>query len=125
MIEKEGPGWRIVMDLSRGSFPYLLGGQSWSVEITHDEWNSLFKIVNDLKTQHKDLSKQLLPDESIVLEMERLPWWACLEGDASSWSLQVVLKSDDKTLRSFEAFWPKQVSENVFLAMRTIWDSNQ
>ena len=125
MLEKEGPGWRLGMDLSREDFPFLLGGQSWSVEITHYEWDSLLKIVNDLKAQHEDLSNQLLPDESIVLEMERLPWWACFKGDANSCSLQLILKSDDKNLRNFEAFWPKEVSQNVISAMRTMLDSIQ
>ena len=51
MIKKEGPGWRIIRDLSRENFSTLIGGDSWAIELNKYEWETLVKVVVDLSNQ--------------------------------------------------------------------------
>ena len=125
MITKEGPGWRLAMDPSRKRFPVLIGGESWAIELTDQEWESLVPLLLDLINQHQLLENQLMPQEAITLEIEREPWWACIDGNRYSWSLKLILQGDGEHLRSAEAFWPIPAAQDIAEAMRTIWDSTQ
>ena len=125
MIQQEGPGWRLARDPSRGSFPVLLGAEHWAIELTEEEWVSLVVLVDDLVEQYKNQESQLMPEEALCLEIERKPWWACLDGDRNAWSLQLVLEGDGRSRRGVEAFWPIPAAEAITAAMRTIWDSYQ
>ena len=122
MIQNEGPGWRLARDTSRTNFTVIIGGAGWTVELTEQEWISLMPIVDGLVNQHDQLVGQLMPEESICLEMEREPWWACLEGDRESWSLQLILEGDSHHLRGFEAYWPIPAAQAIANAMRLMWD---
>ena len=62
MIKKEGPGWRIIRDLSRENFSTLIGGDAWAIELTQSEWESLVKVVIDLFDQYKSVKTQLMGD---------------------------------------------------------------
>ena len=123
MIAKEGSGWRLAWDPSRDSFPYLIGGEGWALELTKDEWNSLFSIISDLIAQHQKLENQLMPQESLCLELERDSWWGCLDGDKFSWSLQLALPGG--AARGGEVSWPAQIAKAFVHEMRTVWDSSQ
>ena len=94
MIEEEGPGWRLARDPSRGRFPVMIAGESWAIELTEDEWNSLIPLIKDLIDQHQQLENQLMPEEGLELELERQGWWCCLEGDRNSWTLKLILQSN-------------------------------
>ena len=87
-----------------------------------EEWNTLCKALFQLIDQHEQLKNQLMKEESICLEIERQPWWGCLDGDRDSWSLQIVLESNGESLRGFEAFWPVPAAQAITDAMRTVWD---
>ena len=67
--------------------------------------------------------KALMTEEALSLEMERLPWWGCLDGDRQKWSLQLVLHGDEGHMRGAEAYWPIPAAQAVASAMRTMWDS--
>ncbi len=123
MIQKEGPGWRVVRNPSRGNFSTLIGGENWAIEITENEWTSLVSFVFDLVDQHSQLKNQLMPEEECSLELERQPWWGCLDGDRSSWSLQLILEGDESLNRGAELFWPSPAAEAFVEALRIIWDS--
>ena len=124
MIQQEGSGWRLARDSSRKKFPYLIGGPNWAIELTEDEWYSLFSIINELISHHAQLINKLVPEEIICIEKEKTPWWACLEGDSTSWSLKVVLNGEVNGLRGAEGFWPIPTAQAFAFAMRTIWDSS-
>ncbi len=125
MINEEGPGWRLARDTLRRNFPVLIGGDNWAIELTANEWDSLVPLIGDLVEQHKQLEKQLMPQESIALELERKPWWACLDGDKDSWSLKLILEYEENPLRGVEVQWPTPASKAIATAMRTMWDSYQ
>ena len=123
MIQHEGPGWRLARDTSRRTFPVMIGGDGWALELTEEEWISLIPLINDLIKQHTQIEKQLMQEESIFLEIERQPWWGCLDGDRHSWSLKIVLDGDDESSRGFEAYWPIPAAQAITSAMRTVWDT--
>ena len=63
-----------------------------------------------------------MDEEQITLELERTPWWGCLEGDRRAWSLQLILKPVDLGRRGVEVSWPAPAAEAAAAAMRTLWD---
>ncbi len=123
MIKKEGPGWRIIRDSSKEKFSTLIGGDSWAIELTRSEWETLVKVVIDLSDQYKNIKDQLMGDEDITLELESNPWFAILKGDQKGWNLKLILDSKDSLNRGAELFWPRNVTFNLVNAMRTMWDS--
>ncbi len=120
MIQFEGPGWRLARDSSRSDFPVMIGGSGWAIELSEKEWIALKPLIDELVNQHKQLFNQLMPGESICLEMERSPWWGCLDGDRDSWSLQLIFESNDQNARAFEAYWPIPAAQSIECAMRKI-----
>ena len=122
MIKKEGPGWRIIRDSSRDNFSVLIGGETWAIELNKSEWENLVKVVIDLSDQYKSVKEQLMDDEDITLELERSPWLAILKGDQYGWSLRLILASNGLLNRGAEVYWPRNVTNHVANAMRTMWD---
>ena len=107
------------------AFPVLIGGEGWAIELTQDEWKCLQSLVFELTDQHQQLVDQLLAEESVCLEMERQPWWACLDGDRHSWSLQVILQGAGEKARGAEGCWAVPAAQAMATAMRTAWDLDQ
>ena len=124
MIKKEGPGWRIIRDSSRDNFPTLIGGESWAIELNKSEWETLVRVVLDICDQYKLVKEQLMSDEDITLELESSPWLAILKGDKNGWNLRLILKSSGLLNRGAEVYWPRNVTNHVTNAMRTMWDSD-
>ncbi len=125
MIQTEGPGWLLIRDSSRENFSVMIGGDGWAIELTEQEWSELVQLVFDLEAQHRYLKNQLMPQEAISVELERLSWWGCLEGDRCSWSLRLILQGDHAQMRGAELFWPIPAAQAITTAMRTMWDSYQ
>ncbi len=123
MIKKEGIGWRIIRDSSRANFSTLIGGDSWAIELSQNEWETLVKVVINLSDQYKEMKDQLMGDEDITLELGCNPWLAILKGDQYGWNLKLILSTSDSLNRGAEIFWPRGVTENVTNAMRKMWDS--
>ena len=124
MIKKEGVGWRIIRDSSRDNFSTLIGGETWAIELDKFEWENLVKVVIDLSDQYKSVKEQLMGDEDITLELERRPWLAILRGDQYGWNLRLVLSASGLFHRGAEIYWPRNVTNHVANAMRTMWDSD-
>jgi hypothetical protein len=98
MEVQEGEGWRLVIDPTRASFPVLLGGRDWAVELEIGEALALRQVAMRLLAQHADLADSLMEEEAISLELEQefgaspAGWlWVALEGDRSTWCLRFVL----------------------------------
>ena len=122
MIQQEGPGWRLARDPQRHPYGALIGGETWAIELTESEAGALASVINDLVSQHAALHGQLMDEEQITLELERTPWWGCLEGDRRAWSLQLILRPADVCERGVEVSWPAPAEEAAAAAMRTLWD---
>ena len=116
-MAREGEGWRLAWDGGRRPFSVLIGGEGWAVELSDAEAEALRAVVADLVAQHAALVDQLMEEEAISLELEREPWWAAIEGDRESWSLQVVL-SPEPGQRAVEGAWPHPASRAFSLALQ-------
>ena len=123
MTQLEGPGWRLGRDISKRQFTVLIGAKDCAVELLETEWDSLCGIVFDLIDEHRKLKNNLMAEEEICLEMERYPWWACIDGTRESWSLKVILSEEDEKTRGLELFWPISTAETFTVAMKTMCDS--
>ena len=124
MRKKEGPGWRIIRDLSRDNFSTLIGGKDWAIELNNSEWENLVIAVIELSDQYADVKDQLMGDEDITLELERTPWLAILKGDQYGWNLKLILNGSFSLNRGAEIYWPRTATKQVTQAMRTMWDSD-
>jgi hypothetical protein len=124
VIKKEGPGWRIIIDSSRDNFSTLIGGETWAIELNEFEWENLVNVVIDMSEQYKSVREQLMGDEDITLELERCPWLAILKGDQYGWNLRLILSASAPSNRGAEVYWPRNVTNHVANAMRTMWDSD-
>lgn len=113
----EGPGWRLCLDPGRGSFPVLLGGEGWAVELRADEAQALAEGCCRLADELAALADRLMPEEEVSLELERGPLWLELEGRPQAWRLRFVL-TPGAAARGVEAGWGEVASQSVVAALR-------
>ncbi len=122
MLFKEEDNWRVIRNPDKGKYCFLIGVNNWSIELQSHEFVSLFKLLDSLIDQFLLIENQLMDEELINLEFERLPWYAELEGTKNNWSLRIIFESNEQT-RSFEMYWPSSIAKNLFLEMRKMWES--
>tara|TARA_Y100001968_G_scaffold323060_1_gene360136 strand:- start:465 stop:857 length:393 start_codon:yes stop_codon:yes gene_type:complete len=121
----EGVGWRVARDHSRGEFCFLIGGQDWAIELTENEWRSLYLLVNELIGQFTSLKEQLMDEEQFEIELEKNSWWGRIYGENNLWSLKLIYSGDGFYSRGLEIFWPVSAAHSVTAAMRTMWECHQ
>ena len=119
---KEEDNWRLIRNPDKGKYCFLISVNQWSIELQEHEFISLFKLLDTLIEQLLKLENQLMDEELINLEFERLPWYAELEGTKIKWSLRIIFESNEQT-RSFEMYWPSSISKKLFFEMRKMWES--
>ena len=122
MLLKEEDNWRLIRNPDKGKYCFLISVNQWSIELQEHEFVSLFKLLDALIDQFLKLENQLMEEELINLEFERLPWYVELEGTKNNWSLRIIFESDEQT-RSFEMYWPPSISKKLFFEMRKMWES--
>ena len=122
MTIQEEDNWRLIRNTDKGKYCFLISVNKWSIELQEHEFVSLFKLLDSLTVQLLKLENQLMDEELINLEFERLPWYAELEGTKNKWSLRIIFESDEQT-RSFEMYWPSSIAKNLFFEMRKMWES--
>jgi len=122
VLIKEEDNWRLIRNPDKGKYCYLISVNQWAIELQEHEFVSLFKLLDVLIDQFMTLENQLMEEELINLEFEKLPWYAELEGTKNKWSLRIIFESDEQT-RSFEMYWPSSISKNLFFEMRKMWES--
>ena len=119
---KKEDSWRLLRNPGKGKYCFLIGINQWSIELQDHEFASLFNALNILINEFSILENQLMDEELINLEFEKIPWYAELEGTKNKWSLRIVFESNEQT-RSFEMYWPSSISKNLFFEMRKMWES--
>ena len=122
MSRTETDNWRLIRKPEKGKYCFLISVNNWSIELQNHEFVSLFKLLETLVDQVLLLENQLMDEELINLELERLPWYAELDGTKNNWSLRIIFESNEQT-RSFEMYWPSSISKNLFFEMRKMWES--
>ena len=121
MLIKE-KNWRLVKDIKKGKFCFLIGVNNWAIELQKHEFESLYKLLIKLNNQFLEIKNQLMEEEFINLEIEQLPWYAELEGKKYEWNLRLIFESTEQT-RSFEMYWPIPIAENLFYEIKNMWES--
>ena len=114
--------WRLLRDFKKGKFCFLIGVENWSIELQKSEFYSLYLLLLEVNEQLLVINNQLMDEESITLELEKLPWFIQLEGKKNEWSLRFVFESQDQT-RSFEMYWPIPIAQNLFYEIKNMWES--
>ncbi len=119
---KKQKRWRLIRDLKKGKFCFLIGVDNWSIELQKSEFNSLYFLLIKLEEQLLNVQNELMDEEFITLEIEKLPWYIELEGKKNEYSLRFVFESQDET-RSFEMYWPIPISQNLLNEIKNMWES--
>ena len=114
--------WRLLRDYKKGKFCFLIGVDNWSIELQKSEFYSLYLLLLKIHEQLLDVKDKLMDEESINLELEKLPWYIELVGKKSEWSLRFVFESQEQT-RSFEMYWPIPIAQNLFFEIKNMWES--
>ena len=114
--------WRLLKDLKKGKFCFLIGVDNWSIELQKSEFNSLYLLLIRITGQLSSIRGELMDEEFITLELEQLPWFIELEGKKNEWSLRFVFESQDRT-RSFEMYWPIPIAQDLFYEIKKMWES--
>jgi hypothetical protein len=121
-LVKDPKRWRLLRDFKKGKFCFLIGVDNWSIELQKSEFDSLYFLLLRINEQLFDIKNELMDEESISLELEKLPWYIELEGKKNEWSLRFVFESQDQT-RSFEMYWPIPIAQNLFYEIKNMWES--
>ena len=119
---KDQKRWRLLRDYKKGKFCFLIGVDNWSIELQESEFYSLHLLLLRINEQLLDIYNELMDEESITLELEKLPWYIKLEGKKNEWSLRFVFESQEQT-RSFEMYWPIPIAQNLFFEIKKMWES--
>ena len=119
---KDQKRWRLLRNFKKGKFCFLIGVDNWSIELQKSEFYSLYLLLLRINKQLLVIKDQLMDEESISLELEKLPWYIQLEGKKNEWSLRFVFESQDQT-RSFEMYWPIPIEQNLFNEIKNMWES--
>jgi len=121
-LVKDQKKWRLLKDFKKGKFCFLIGVDNWSIELQKSEFHSLYLLLQKINEQLSVIKNDLMDEESISLELEKLPWYIELEGKKNEWSLRFVFESQDQT-RSFEMYWPIPIAQNLFYEIKNMWES--
>ena len=119
---KDHKRWRLLRDFKKGKFCFLISVDNWSIELQKNEFYSLYLLLLKINEQLLVINNELMDEESISIELEKLPWYIELEGNKNEWSLRFVFESQDQT-RSFEMYWPIPIAQNLFYEIKKMWDS--
>ena len=114
--------WRLLKDLKKGKFCFLISVDNWSIELQKNEFHSLYISLLKINEQLSGIKSELMDEESITLELEQLPWYIELEGKKNEWSLSFVFESQDNN-RSFEMYWPIPIAQKLFYEIKKMWES--
>ena len=121
MSRKEN-NWRLIKDFKKGKFCFLIEANNWAIELQKSEFYDLCLLLLKLKKQLIEISDELMEEELINLEIEKLPWYIELEGKKNEWDLRIVFESQEQT-RSFQMYWPIPIAQNLFFEIKKMWES--
>ena len=119
---KDQKRWKLLKDFKKGKFCFLISVDNWSIELQKSEFYSLCSLLLRINEQLLGIKNELMDEEYITLEIEKLPWYIELEGKKNEWSLRFVFESQDQT-RSFEMYWPIPIAQNLFNEIKKMWES--
>ena len=121
MLFKEDRNWRLIKNLDRGKYCFLIGVNNWAVELDENEFECLSKLLIKLHDQFISIQGELMDEELINLEIEKAPWYIELEGNKNEWNLRILLEC--KNVRSFQMYWPIPIAQTLLIEIIKMWES--
>ena len=118
----EEKNWRLIKDIKKGKFCFLIGVNNWAIELQKHEFESLYKLLSKLNSQFLEIKNELMEEECINIEIEQMPWYGELEGKKNAWNLRLIFESSEQT-RSFEMYWPIPIAETLLYEIKKMWES--
>ena len=118
----EEKDWRLIKDIKKGKYCFLIGVKNWAIELQKHEFELLYKLLLKLNSQLSEIEDELMDEEYINLEIEQMPWYAELDGKKYEWNLRLIFESSEQT-RSFEMYWPIPIAKNLFYEIKKMWES--
>ncbi len=110
---RKGAGWRLGWDPARSPFVALVGGETWALELTQEEWQAFGQGVYCLQQDMEAIASQLMAEESITLE-RTFPWLTLIaSGSPTAWDLYLQLHQG----RRGEGFWPAEAVPGLCRAL--------
>lgn len=113
---KSGSGWRVGWNPTAESYPGLVAGASWALELTAAEFHDLGRLAEQLAAAIAEMATELMPEERITCEAESGEIWVEATGFPDQYSLRFILL----TGRGAEGEWPAAVVAEVQTALRSI-----
>ena len=121
MLRKD-ENWNLIKDKKKGKYCFLIRVNNWAIELQENEFKSLYILLIRMNKQFLEITKELMDEELISLEIEKLPWYIELDGKKNEWNLRLVFESQEET-RSFEMYWPIPIAQNLFYEIKKMWES--
>ena len=107
-ILKKGKGWRVGWNPQAKTYPGLVGGDDWAIELTEAEFNDFSRLLEQLAQTMIAMNQELMDAERIACEAESELLWLEVEGYPTAYSLRLILNQG----RRCEGNWPTEaVSE--------------
>ena len=72
--------WKILSNFKKGDYCFLIGVDNWSIELKKSEFESLYFLLLKIHEQLLGIKNELMDEEFITLELEKLPWYIELDG---------------------------------------------
>lgn len=113
---QEGPGWRLGWDARAPSYPALLGGEDWAMELTAEEFGDFRRLAEELVATLKAMADHLMAEEQLICELESQHVWLEVEGYPQAYGLRFILQGE----RRGEGGWPAPVAAQVMAAIATL-----
>jgi Domain of unknown function (DUF1818) len=99
---KQGQGWRLGWHPEAGTYPALVGGDTWAIELTEPEFQAFCRLFLELTQSMASIATELMPEETIACETQNELIWMEVRGYADSYDLSFILL----TGRRGEGQWP-------------------
>ena len=66
LLEEQQKRWRLLKDLKKGKFCFLISVDNWSVELQKSEFHSLYALILKLNEQLSNIKNELMDEEFIT-----------------------------------------------------------
>jgi hypothetical protein len=115
-VIKQGLQWRVGWKPEASTYPALLGGADWAIELTAPELQEFQNLLQHLIHSLEQIAPELMDEEKITCEAEGRLLWMEVQGYPHSFSLHFILN----TGRRAEGSWPATVTPEVIQALNTL-----
>ncbi|MEN9202708.1 MAG: DUF1818 family protein [Thermostichus sp. DG_1_6_bins_120] len=117
---RKGSGWRLGWDPTGQHFVALVGGETWALELTREEWQTFVQGVQQLQQDMAAMASQLMAEENVTLERSLPLLTLIATGNSTAWSLYIQLHQG----RRGEGFWSAQIVPELCQALAH-WQEQQ